>query len=105
MKIFANIWKYLAFLFAGMVAGIMAAIKLLDSKVTVTGGTYVKDQKQETRIGTVKQKKGIDNLQDVTQMPEQAAADSRKARRVQRRTERKAKRKGVLSDEEENQEV
>jgi len=105
MKIFANIWKYLAFLFAGMVAGIVAAIKLLDSKVTVTGGTYVKEQSQETRIGTVKQKKGIDNLQDVNQAPTPAAAESRKAKRLQRRTERRAKRKGVLSDEEESSEI
>ncbi|MGV8094527.1 MAG: hypothetical protein AB2L24_21950 [Mangrovibacterium sp.] len=109
---FKNIWKWLAIFFGGIIAGLVAAMKLLDPKTEINAGTYVKDQKQETKIGTVKQKNGTGNLLDVDQVPEQAASESstasRKKKREQRKSERKsrrASRKGVLSDQEENEEV
>lgn len=111
-----NIWKWLALFFGGVVAGLVAAMKLLDPRTEITADTYVKDQKQETRIGTVKQKKGTGSLQDVSQAPDQAAAESasesaavaRKKKREGRKSERKtrrASRKGVLLEGEENAEV
>lgn len=88
-----NLWKYLTILFAGIIAGIAAAIKLLDPR-TINTSTYVEDQKQETKIGKVKQKKGMDNLQEVTQDPSLGADEpSRKEIRQQRRAERKENRK------------
>jgi len=87
-----NIWKYISLFFAGIVAGFMAAIKLLDPK-TIHANSYVEDQHQETRIGKVKQKKGMDNLQEVTQYPSLDNTISKKAERQQRRAERKLNRK------------
>lgn len=105
----SSMGKWMAIFLGGIVVGLVAAMKLLDPRTEITADTYVKDQKQETRIGTVKQKKGTGSLQDVSQAPDQAAAESvaasRKRKREQRRSERKAKRKGVLSDQEENKEV
>lgn len=88
-----NIWKYIALFLAGIVAGIATAVKLLDPR-TINTNTYVEDQKQETKIGKVKQKKGMDNLQEVTQDPSLGSDEpSRKEVRQERRAERKANRK------------
>ncbi len=88
-----NIWKYISLFFAGIIAGLAAAIKLLDPK-TINASSYVEDQKQETKIGKIKQKKGMDNLQEVTQDPSlDNSGLSKKAERQQRRAERKANRK------------
>lgn len=84
-----NLWKYLAILFAGIIAGLAAAYKLIDPR-TINTSTYVEDQKQETKIGKIKQKKGMDNLQEVTQDPSLGSSDpSRKQSRQERRAERK----------------
>lgn len=87
-----NIWKYLTILFAGIIAGLAAAYKLIDPR-TVNTSSYVEDQQQETKIGKVKQKKGMDNLQEVTQDPSLDNTPSKKAERQQRRAERKLNRK------------
>jgi len=74
---FKNAWKWLAILFAGIVAGMVAAIKLLDPKTVINAETYVKDQQQETKIGKLKQR-GEGNDQAVDQSSEQGAAKNRK---------------------------
>ncbi|WP_299576713.1 hypothetical protein [uncultured Sunxiuqinia sp.] len=88
-----NLWKYLTILFAGMIAGIVAAIRLLDPR-TINTSSYVEKQSQETKIGKVKQKNGTDNLQKVTQDPALDNSGLTRADvRRQRREKRKAKRK------------
>lgn len=88
-----NIWKYLTILFAGILTGLAAAYKLIDPR-TINTNSYVEDQQQETKIGKIKQKKGMDNLQEVTQDPSLGTDEpSRKELRQQRRAERKLNRK------------
>ncbi len=88
-----NIWKYISLFFGGIIAGLIAAYQLIDPR-TITTSSYVEDQQQETKIGKIKQKKGMDNLQEVTQDPSlDNSGLSKKAERQQRRAERKANRK------------
>ena len=99
-----KIWSYVAILFAGIIGGLVAAIKLLDPKTTINATNYMEEQNQETKIGKIKQKKGEDNLQSVTQAPEQTL--SRKERRKLRRQKKKErKQKSVLSPGDEKPEV
>ena len=86
MKIFfLNIWKYLALLFAGMIAGMVAAIKLIEkpSVVNVLADTFVAEQTQQ--IGKLKQR-GEGNLLDVSQPTEMP---TRKEKRLARRAARR----------------
>ena len=61
MKFFSNCWKYLAFLFAGIIAGMVAAIKLIEkpSVLNVSTDTFVAEQTR--KIGKIKQR-GAGNI-------------------------------------------
>jgi hypothetical protein len=86
MKIFfLNIWKYLALLFAGIIAGMVTAIKLIEkpSVLNVTADSFVAQQNQ--RIGKIKQG-GEGNSQDTSALPE---FPTRKAKRLVRRAARR----------------
>ena len=86
MKIFfLNIWKYLAFLFAGIIAGIIAAIKLIEKPtvLNVNADTFVAEQTQ--KIGKIKQK-GEGNSQDIFLLP---AIPTRREKRLARRAARR----------------
>ena len=83
MKIFfSNIWKYLTFLFAGIAAGMVAAIKLIEKStvLNVAADTFVAEQNQ--KIGKIKQR-GEGNLLDTSMLPE---VPSRKEKRLARRS-------------------
>ena len=98
MKIFfSSIWKYIALLFAGIVAGMVAAIKLIEkpSILNVAADTFVAEQTQ--KIGKLKQR-GEGNTQDVSQLPE---IPTRKDKRLARRA---AKRELRLEKETETEE-
>lgn len=98
MKIFfSSIWKYLAFLFAGIVAGMVAAIKLIEkpSILNVAAQTFVAQQTQ--KIGKLKQR-GEGNSQDASQLP---LIPTRKDKRLTRRA---AKRELRLKKETEMEE-
>ena len=82
MKIFfSNIWKYLAFLFAGIAAGMVAAIKLIEkpSVLNVDTDTFVAEQTQ--KIGKIKQR-GEGNSLDTSLLPE---IPTRREKRIARR--------------------
>jgi len=99
MKIFfSSIWKYIALLFAGIVAGMVAAIKLIEkpSILNVAADTFVAEQTQ--KIGKLKQR-GEGNTQDVSQLPE---IPTRKDKRLARRA---AKRELRLEKETETEEL
>ena len=86
MKIFfSSIWKYLAFLFAGIAAGIIAAIKLIEkpSVLNVAADTFVAEQTQ--KIGKIKQR-GECNSLDANLLPE---IPTRKEKRLARRAARR----------------
>jgi hypothetical protein len=86
MKIFfSSIWKYLAFLFAGIAAGIIAAIKLIEkpSVLNVAADTFVVEQTQ--KIGKIKQR-GECNSLDANLLPE---LPTRKEKRIARRAARR----------------
>jgi len=86
MKIFfSNIWKYLAFFFAGIAAGIIAAIKLIEkpSVLNVDTDTFVAEQNQ--KIGKIKQR-GEGNSLDTNLLPE---IPTRREKRIARRTARR----------------
>jgi len=86
MKIFfSNIWKYLAFLFAGIAAGIIAAIKLIEKPtvLNVAADTFIAEQTQ--RIGKIKQR-GEWNSLDTNLLPE---IPTRREKRIARRSARR----------------
>jgi hypothetical protein len=86
MKVlFVNIWKYLALVFAGIIAGMIAAIKLIEkpSIMNVTADSFIAEQTK--KIGKLK-KKGEGNSQNSTQLRE---IPSRKEKRMIRRFGRK----------------
>lgn len=85
MKFFSNCWKYLAFLFAGVVAGMVAAIKLIEKPtvLNVAADTFVAEQ--TLKIGKIKQR-GECNSLDTSLLPE---IPSRKEKRLARRAARR----------------
>ena len=86
MKIlFSSIWKYLVFLFAGIAAGMVAAIKLIEkpSVLNVTADTFVAEQTQ--KIGKIKQR-GEGNSLDTSLLPE---IPTRREKRIARRAARR----------------
>ena len=98
MKVlFVNIWKYIALIFAGIIGGMIAAIKLIErpSILNVTADSFIAEQTH--KIGKLKQK-GEGNLQNVS-LP--TALTTRKEKRLARRT---FKRESRLSKETEKEE-
>lgn len=85
MKFFSSIWKYLAFLFAGIIAGMVAAIELTEkpSIVNVSAESFIAEQTQ--KIGKLKQR-GEGNSQDMSLLPE---VPTRMAKRLARRAARR----------------
>ena len=81
MTFFSNIWKFLAFLFAGIAAGMVAAIKLIEKPtvLNVAADTFVAEQTQ--KIGKIKQR-GEGNSLDNCLFPE---IPTRKEKRIARR--------------------
>jgi hypothetical protein len=82
---FSNIWKYLALLFAGIAAGMIAAIRLIEKPtvLNVAAETFVAEQTQ--RIGKIKQR-GAGNSLDTNLLPE---IPTRKEKRIARRAARR----------------
>jgi hypothetical protein len=93
----SNIWKYLALIFAGIIAGMVAAIKLIEkpSILNVKTDNFIAEQSQKIR--KLKQR-GEGNLQDTTQF---TVLPSRKEKRLFRRA---AKRELRLKRETEKEE-
>ena len=85
MKFFSIFWKYLSFLFAGVVAGMVAAIKLIEKPtvLNVAADTFVAEQTQ--KIGKIKQR-GECNSLDTSLLPE---IPTRKEKRLARRAVRR----------------
>ena len=97
MKIFSNLWKYLAVLFTGIIAGMVAAIKLIEKPtvLNVAAENFVAEQTQ--KIGKLKQR-GEGNSQEVSVPP---ALPARKERSLARRA---ARRESKLKQETEKEE-
>ena len=92
MKLFfANIWKYIAIFFAGIIAALVWAMnQMKPAQPVINAGTYIETQQQETKIGKVKNRGG--GSQDVEQSPDLAIAEpSKREIRKARRRERKSK--------------
>ena len=99
MKIFfSNIWKYITFLFAGIITGMVAAIKLIEkpSVINVAADTFVAEQTQQ--IGKLKQR-GEGNLLDVSQP---AQIPTRKEKRLARRAARRELRQQRRNQQEDD---
>lgn len=96
-NVLSTIWKYIAFLFWGIVLGMVAAIKLIakPSVLNVVSDTFIAAQTQ--RIGKLKQR-GEGNLLDTSASPK---ASSRKERRIARRAARHERRHIKASEPEE----
>lgn len=104
MKLFfSNIWKYLCLIAAGIIAGLVFAMKQMkpDQTTNVTASTYIADQEQN--IGKLKQR-GEGNTQDLTQEPAVPVISERKQRRLDRRSARRARREAreAAADESES---
>jgi hypothetical protein len=77
----STIWKYIVFLFGGIVLGMVTVLKLIakPSVLNVVSDTFIAAQTQ--RIGKLKQR-GEENLLDTSVGP---MVQSRKERRIARR--------------------
>lgn len=84
-QILANLWKYLALLALGALAGILVVVKLVvkPSVLTINAENFIAEQTQ--RIGKLKQR-GKGNLQQAVQLP---LTLSRKEKRLIRRASRR----------------
>lgn len=99
MNFFSNLWKYLAFLFAGIIAGIVAAIQLIEkpSILNVNADSFIAEQTQ--KIGKLKQR-GEGNSQDASQLP---VIPTRKEKRLARRETRRESRQKKETEKEEQE--
>ncbi len=104
---FSKIWKWLAVFFAGIIAGMVAAMKLVDPRTTITASNYIAEQTQTTKIGKVKNNgQGTQTVdQSPTQATEATKTLSRRELRKARRAARKAKREAELQAETEKEEA
>ena len=96
MKVFfINIWKYLALVFAGVIGGMIAAIKLIErpSILNVTTDSFIAEQSH--KIGKLKQKGEGNSLSPVLQ--------TRKEKRLARRTRKRESRLKKETETEEQQ--
>lgn len=87
-----KIWKYITLFFAGIIAGLVAAMKMQKPATEITNNT---------EIGKVKNK-GEGTTQSVTQSPNQSTTvgTSRKAKRQERRARRREQRSKASEDDE-----
>jgi hypothetical protein len=85
MTFFSNIWKFLAFLFAGIAAGMVAAIKLIEKPtvLNVAADTFVAEQTQN--IGKIKQRGEVNSLETSLLQEIPTRKEKRLARRAARR--------------------
>ena len=98
MKIFfSNIWKYIALLFAGLIGGLVLAMKQFKPTQNITADQYIGEQSSEIQIGKIKQKG--ENLDMKTLLPDTEALTPRQIRR-NRRAERRAARKVAALEKE-----
>ncbi len=99
-NIYASIWKWVAVFLAGILAGLVAAIRLLDkSNITnITSGTYVAGLEQ--RIGKLKQR-GEGNVQETVLIPQ--LPQTRKEKRLARREERRERNLNEETESEESE--
>ena len=96
MKAFLfNIWKYLALIFAGIIGGMIAAIKLIEkpSILNVNADNFIAEQTH--KIGKLKQKGEGNYLSPVLQ--------TRKEKRLSRRVARRESRLLKETEKEEQQ--
>lgn len=100
MKIFfSNIWKYLALLFAGFIAGMVAAIKLIEKPlvVNVAADTFVAQQNQ--KIGKLKQR-GEGNSQDTSLLPLMSTRKNKRLARQAAKRELRIKKETEMEEKE-----
>ncbi|HCY39957.1 MAG TPA: hypothetical protein DHV48_01125 [Prolixibacteraceae bacterium] len=92
---FLNIWKYLALLFAGVIGGMIAAIKLIEkpSILNVNAENFIAEQTH--KIGKLKQKGEGNSLSPVLPTP--------KEKRLVRRTKKRESRLKKETEKEDQQ--
>lgn len=98
MKLLDSLWKMATMLLLGVVAGLVAAMKLMDpgSKVTnIEAQNYT--EKEEQKVGKIKQRGNDNDMQ--AQVDGQNKADQNREKRRQRRRERKDREKQADKDE------
>ena len=88
MNFLSNLWKYMAVLLAGVITGMVAAIKLIEKPSVLNVSTQSFIAQQTRKIGKLKQR-GEGNSQDVFLLSE---VPTRKEKRMTRRAERCEKR-------------
>ncbi len=98
--IYSTIWKWAAIFLAGILVGLLAAIKILDkSNITnIQTGTYVAGLEQ--KIGKLKQR-GEGNVQQTLLLPE--LPTTRKEKRLARRTACRERRFNEQTENEESE--
>lgn len=92
-----QVWKYLALIFAGVIAGLVYSMKQIKPIQHIQTQEFINEQSKDTQIGKLKQK-GQGNVMDVElpEFPEQSKREARKEIRLERREKRREKRKGPI---------
>lgn len=102
---FASVWKYIAVFFAGIIAGLVAAIKMQGPDTTIIAHNYVAEQNQETKIGKVKNNgSGSQTVDQSPSINNPEIQPSRREQRIARRAARRAKRELNTESESEDSE-
>lgn len=79
-------WKYLTLIFAGIIAGLVYAMKSSKPVQNISTDQFINDQSRDLKVNKIKQK-GENLSLDITS--EMRPKDLRKERRAERRAERK----------------
>lgn len=97
---FSNIWKYLALLAFGAIAGIIAGIKLIGkpSVSIINAENYIAEQFQ--KVGKLKQR-GEGNSQQIDLEPVNRGISSGRQKRISKRKARREVRFDTITEKEE----
>lgn len=85
-----QLWKYLALIFAGVIAGLVYGMKQIKPVQHITTEEFINEQSKDLHVGKLKQK-GQGNVMEVElpELPEQSKREARKEIRLERRKRRK----------------
>jgi hypothetical protein len=89
MKLFfVNIWKYIALILTGIVAGLVYAMKQIKPVQNVSATEFINQQSRDVRIGKIKQNGQNLSMDSLISSEPLSARQIRKQKRLQRRAQR-----------------
>lgn len=101
-----QIWKYLALIFAGVIAGLVYGMKQIKPIQHIQTDEFINEQSRDLKIEKIKQR-GEGNTMELDGLTEMTQKEIRQERRAKRRAERQKKKdaNSVLSEVETNHKI